>query len=754
MATRYSAEQIVELEFLEAVRRRPGMYIGNNNLHGLHHILLEVLDNAVDEAMAGYATRIQVTISKDGTVKVEDDGRGVPVEYKPDSGMSALTQVLLKPHAGGKFGGDESAYSSSGGLHGIGLKTTNAFSEFLEVEVCRYGLQFRQRFENGGIPVTAVEIFDTSKEKVGEINEHTSLVVDKKEIATALEVDGKKVKVAADAKQHTGSTFRFRPHRAWFSKDMEWPTPSSYVPWDSERLDTRFRQIAHLYPGVRIEFLDKRQPEPEMREYYSKNGLVDYIAYLNEGLSTLHKPILFKEKMEIDADNGKQKGTVEVEIAIQYAGEETQIYSFVNAIPTPLGGTHVAAFKAGLTKAVKQFATSRKLIKAEEDVRGDDALLGLTAVVKVTMTTTPQFLSQTKESLTSPEVHGPVMSTTYGNMIDYLEKNIPVGKLIVNQALAAARGREAAAQARKLVIRKSAMDAGEFVLGKLADVQRRGGNPVVPLEYTALFLVEGDSAGGSCKQGRDSRYHAILPLRGKIPNVEKMNINEILKNREIAAIVAAVGTGVGADCDVTQMRYGRISVLVDADVDGSHIATLLSTLFWRVMRPIIEEGRFFIARPPLYMVRNNKSKETSYAYTEDERRELEKEWGGTDKVSVQRYKGLGEMNPEQLRETVFVIPESMSGHQKKKPGAKAGAKANGAAKGRANGKADSALVGAGAEAASPAERPLELADFASRDLRMVIEDVHRTRSLIEQLMGADVGPRKEWLMKVDWTEEE
>ncbi|HEX9018197.1 MAG TPA: ATP-binding protein, partial [Anaerolineaceae bacterium] len=619
--TKYSADQIVELEFLEAVRRRPGMYIGNNNLHGLHHILLEVLDNSVDEAMAGFAGRIKVTIEKDGSVMVEDDGRGIPVEYKPDSGMSALTQVLLKPHAGGKFGGDSSAYSSSGGLHGIGIKTTNAFSSFLEVEVCRYGLVFRQRFENGGIPVTPVDIYDAAGEKVGEINEETSLVLDKRESAMALEVKGKKIKVQADPKQETGTTFRFRPNRGWFSKDMEWPTPEHFVPWDSERLDTRFRQIAHLYPGVHIEFKDNRQHPALEREYFSKNGLLDYIAYLNEGLDTLHKPIIFKDTTTIDAETGKGKGTVEVEIAIQYAGEETQIYSFVNAIPTPLGGTHVAAFKAGLTKAVKQFATSKKLIKGEEDVRGDDALLGLTAIVKITMTSTPQFLSQTKESLTSPEVHGPVLSAVYSYMIDYLEKNIPTGKLIVNQALAAARGREAAAQARKLVIRKSAMDAGEFVLGKLADVQRRGGNPSVPLDYTALYLVEGDSAGGSCKQGRDSRYHAILPLRGKIPNVEKMNINEILKNREIAAIVAAVGTGVGADCDVTQMRYGRISVLVDADVDGSHIATLLSTLFWRVMRPVIEQGRFFIARPPLYMVRNNKTKETRYAYSDDERKD-------------------------------------------------------------------------------------------------------------------------------------
>ncbi len=737
MTTRYNADQIIELEFLEAVRRRPGMYIGNNNQHGLHHILLEVVDNAVDEAMAGFASRIIVKIEKDGTISVDDDGRGVPVEFKPESGMSALTQVLLKPHAGGKFGGDDSAYSSSGGLHGIGLKTTNAFSTFLEVEVRRYGLIFRQRFENGGIPATAVEIFDATGKKVGEVNEYTDIVLDKKDNFMALTVKGKKQKVEVNPEQSSGSFFRFHPNRDWFSKEMDWPHPEKEVPWDAERLDTRFRQVAHLYPGIRIEFIDLRKDgEPETKIYFSKNGLLDYIAYLNEGLATLHKPIVFKEKTEAEMDN--KKGTIELEVALQYAGEETQIYSFVNAIPTPLGGTHVTAFKAGLTRAVKQFATTKKLIKGEDDVRGDDALLGLTAIIKVTMTGTPQFLSQTKESLTSPEVQGPILSSTYGFIIDYLEKNIPVGKVIVNQALAAARGREAASQARKLVIKKSAMEAGEFVLGKLADVQRRGGNPVVPLEHTALYLVEGDSAGGSCKQGRDSRYHAILPLRGKIPNVEKMNINEILKNREIAAIVAAVGTGVSGDCDVSTMRYGRISVLVDADVDGSHIATLLSTLFWRTMRPIIEAGRFFIARPPLYLVQNTKNREVRYAYSDEERRQIEKEWSGSN-LNIQRYKGLGEMNPEQLRETVFVVPDSAGSKGRKRTH-----KDNGKANGKSNGNVE----------ASPAERPLGVDDFAMRDMRMVIEDVHRTRSLIEQLMGAEVGPRKEWLMKVDWSEED
>ena len=594
MSKQYSADQIIELEFLDAVRKRPGMYIGNNNLHGLHHILLEVLDNSVDECMAGYATKITVVIEKDGTVEIIDDGRGIPVDFKSDVGMSTLTQVLVKPHAGGKFGGDDSAYSSSGGLHGIGLKCTNAFSSFLEVEVHRHGLIFYQRFEDGGIPVTSVEIYTksiTPGKKAGEINKDTKIVLfGKKELAKALEVNQMQLAVDADADQESGTIFRFRPNRAWFAREMDWPNSATSVPWDAERLSTRFRQIAHLYPGVRIEFMDKRTNEGEPEIFFSKRGLVEYIEYLNEGEEPLHKPIIFKDLVEIDVEGGK--GTIEVEIGIQYAGEDTQIYSFVNAIPTPMGGTHVSAFKAGLTKAVKQFATNKKLLKGNTDVRGDDALLGLTAIIKLTMTSTPQFLSQTKESLTSPEVHGPVLSTTYNFVNDYLDKNIPVGKVIVNQAIAASRGREAAAQARKLVIRKSAMDAGEYVLGKLADIQRRGGNPMVPLEHTAIYIVEGDSAGGSCKQGRDSRYHAILPLRGKIPNVEKMKLNDILKNREIAAIIAAVGTGVGADCDVSGMRYGRVSVLVDADVDGSHIATLLATLFYRTMRAIIEEGRF------------------------------------------------------------------------------------------------------------------------------------------------------------------
>ena len=717
--SRYSADQIIELEFLEAVRMRPGMYIGNNNVHGLHHILLEVLDNSVDECTSGNASKIIITIEKDGAVIVEDDGRGMPIEWKTDSKMSALTQVHVKPHAGGKFGGDDSAYSSSGGLHGIGLKCTNAFSDYLEVEVHRYGLKFRQRFENGGIPATEVEIYDATEKKVGEILEGVELNIPKRGYATGITIKGKRKNVEAITGLGTGTVTRFRPNRNWFTKDMTWVNPEKHVPWNFDRLDTRFRQIAHLYPGVKIEF-HNFQSKPERHEIYvSKNGLADYIEYLNEGEKPLHKPVTFSETTKVDVEG--VMASITTEIAFQYAGEETQIYSFVNAIPTPLGGTHVSAFKASLTKAVKQFASIKKLLKKNQDFRGDDALLGLSAIIKLTMTNTPQFLSQTKESLTSPEIHGPVFSATYNNLLDYLEKNASTGKVIVNQALAAARGREAASQARKLMITRSAMDAGEFVLGKLADIQRRSGKPVVPMEHTAIYLVEGDSAGGSCKQARDSRYHAILPLRGKIPNVEKMKLNTILKNREIAAVVAAIGAGVGRDMDIDLMRYGRVVVLVDADIDGSHIATLLATLFWRTMRPIIDEGRFFIARPPLYLVRNKRSRNSEYAYTEEDRLAITKKWGATN-VTLQRYKGLGEMNPEQLRETVFKLPDGI---------AKAGKR------------------GANTEFTN---KGLEF--FAQQDIKMYVDDVHRTRVLVEKLMGSNVAPRKAWLMATDWNEEE
>ena len=724
--TQYSAEQIVELEFLEAVRRRPGMYIGNNSSHGLHHVLLEVLDNAVDECMGGFATRILVDIEPDGSVAVDDDGRGIPIEWKADAGMSALTQVMVRPHAGGKFGGEDSAYSTSGGLHGIGLKCMNAFSERVEVTVRRHGLRFRQRFENGGVPSSPVEIVDATDEVVGVMDEATTLVTERNRaaIATAVRVGRQKREVQADRDMGTGTLIRFRPNRAWFAREMDWPDDETFVPWDTERLSTRFRQIAYLYPGVRIEFADRRGDKAHQETFHSQKGLVDYIAYLTDDLDALHEPILFEDTAEVESDNATAgQAEVNVQVAMQYAGEDTQIVSFVNGIPTPLGGTHVTAFKAGLTRALKEFATDKKLIKNSDAFRGDDSLLGLTAIIKISMSATPQFLSQTKECLNSPEVNGPVLSATYNRLLAYMNKNgnVGVGRSIVNQAIAAARGREAAAQARKLVIKKSAMDAGEFVLGKLADIQRRGGQPLVPTEFTTLYLVEGDSAGGSCKMARDSRYHAILPLRGKIPNVEKGSLNTLLKNREIAAIIAAIGAGVGQDFDLDAMRYGRIAVLADADVDGGHIATLLATLFWRLMRPMIEAGRLYIAVAPLYLVKKRTGRGSAYAFTEEERQKMVRGWGGAEKVDVQRYKGLGEMNAEQLRETVFALPEAVTRQ-------------------------------AGSSPRFDESNTLELADFVHRDLRVIIEDVRRTRSLIERLMGSAVAPRKEWLMATDWSE--
>jgi DNA gyrase subunit B len=385
-------------------------------------------------------------------------------------------------------------------------------------------------------------------------------------------------------------------------------------------------------------------------------------------------------------------------VVLQYAGEDTIIYSFVNSIPTPLGGTAVSGFQAGLTKAVKQFAADKKLLK-DGGIRGDDVLLGLTAVVNVTMTKTPQFSGQTKDSLTTAEAQGVAMSVTYENLLAYLNRYIPVGKAIVNQARAAARGREAAKQARQLVIRRSALEVDELP-GKLADVARG-----TPVEQTMLFVVEGDSAGGSCKQARDRRYHAILPLRGKILNTEKTTVTKVLNNAEVKALVAAIGAGIGADFNVEDMRYGGVAILVDADVDGAHIRTLLHTLFWRHMKPLVQAGRLYIAVAPLYQLR--KGKQTRYAYSDEERDEILDKWGRGG-VTIQRYKGLGEMNPAQLRETVFTIQPVGKGKRKV---------------------------------------------LNEHLLRVTVEEPHRAGQVMATLMGSAVGPRKAWLMQT-WAGEE
>lgn len=694
--TTYSAEHIKRLEGLEAIRRLPGMYIGNNGVYGLHHLLMEPIDNAVDEILNGYGDTIRVTLHGDGAASVEDNARGIPVEYKPDMKMSALTEVLTVLHAGGKFreNGQQDAYlSGSGGLHGIGVKATNAFSEWLVVEVRRNGVIYRQRFENGGKPAGHVQIVQPDQQEViGEINAETKLVTaGKNELLTQLKAGQKTIAVKADPHLGTGTAVHFRPHRPWFDPDIDWPHPDKSVPWDFNRLANRLEQVAHLHPGVRIELHDERGPKKDHKKrlFFSQKGLLDYIAALNEELQTLHKPIQFKGSSE--------DGSITLEVVMQYAGEETAIYSFVNSIPTPQGGTAVRGFQAGLTKAVNQFGADKKLLK-EGNIKGDDLLLGLTAIINVTMTKTPQFSSQTKETLTTTEAQGVATSVTYENLLAYLNKNIPIGKIIINQALAAQRGREAAKAARQLVIRKSALEVSELP-GKLADVTRG-----TAVEQTMLFLVEGDSAGGSAKQGRDRRYHAILPLRGKILNTERIPVTKVLSNAEVKAIVAAIGGGIGTDFKVEDMRYGGVAILTDADVDGSHIRTLLHTLFWRHLKPLVQAGKLYVAVAPLYQL--HKGKETRYAYSDDERDKLIARWGRGE-VTIQRYKGLGEMNPAQLRETVFALNK--------------------------------------AEGANPV--------INEHMQQVVVEDAHQAGQIMSVLMSSDVGPRKHWLLE-KWAGEE
>lgn len=711
---RYDASSTRTLGDLEAIRLRPGMYVGDNNVHGLHHILFEPVDNAIDEVMGGFATKVTVVLHSDGSASIEDDGRGIPVELKSDSGLSALTELLTQTHSGAKFNREEdAAYSASGGLHGIGIKATNAFSEWLVVEVKRYGVLFRQRFKNGGEPVGPVEIISRG-ETIGHINDVTELVLDKGDRLVALKIGGKKQTVKADdSNLGSGTKLHFRPFRPWFSDSMEWSQPTKSVPWEFERVETRFEQLAHLYPGCRLELYDERGPKKDHKKriFKSQRGLLDYLTTLNEGLPALHKPIQFKASQTLvkKVENGggkvvdKKMGTVEVEVVLQYAGDETDIISFVNGIPTPQGGTAVSGFQSGLTKAVNQFGADKKLIKGD-NLRGEDLLLGLTAIINVALSgeVEPQFSSQTKQQLTTPEVMGVVLSATYENILFQLNKHIPVGKIIVSQAQAAVRGREAAKAARRLVMRKSALEV-DGLPSKLADVQRGS-----KIDQTVLYIVEGDSAGGSCKQARDRRHHAILPLRGKVLNAEKATLTKMIGNAngsggnaEIKGIISAIGAGFGSDFNVAEMRYGAVAILVDADVDGSHIRTLLHTLFWRQMRPLVEAGKLFIATSPLYQIR--KGKQAVYAYNDEERDKILVSWG-RDGVSIQRYKGLGEMNPAQLRETVF------------------------------------ALSG-------------ENGPFNEHLVRVDVEDTHRASNAVSTLMGSQVAPRQEWLLKA-WAGEE
>lgn len=578
----YSAKEIQVLEGLEAVRRRPGMYIGSTGPRGLHHLVYEVVDNSVDEAMAGYCTRIEVVLHRDNSVSVIDDGRGIPVDIHPQTGLPAVQTVLTMLHAGGKFGGG--VYKVSGGLHGVGVSVVNALSAWLEVEVSRDGRVYHQRYERG-------------------------------KAVTPLRVIG-----SAAA---TGTKVTFKPDPEIFEE----------LEFNHDTINQRLRELAFLNKGLKIVFRDERLDREVT--YLQHGGIVDFVRYLNRSKEVLHeKPIyIFKEK-----------DRVQVEVAMQYTeGYVESLFSYVNNIHTVDGGTHETGFKAALTRVVNDYGKKYNLLKnGSPALTGEDIREGLTAVINVKVPD-PQFEGQTKTKLGNSEVRGIVEAVVAEGLSSFLEENPAVARRILEKAITAARAREAARKARELTRRKSALENAALP-GKLADCSERDPSK------TELYLVEGDSAGGSAKQGRDRRFQAILPLRGKILNVEKARLDKILANEEIRALISAIGTGIGEEFDLKKARYHRIFLMSDADVDGAHIRTLLLTFFYRYMRPLIEAGYVYIAQPPLYRVR--KGKVDRYAYSDAELEEILREIG-RDGVTIQRYKGLGEMNPQQLWETTM-----------------------------------------------------------------------------------------------------
>ncbi len=596
----YTEKHIKVLEGLEAVRRRPAMYIGDIGERGLHHLIYEVVDNAIDEAVAGYCRNIVVTLHADGSCSVEDDGRGIPTGIHPEKKISTLELVMCTLHAGGKF--DKSAYKVSGGLHGVGVSCVNALSEEMEVVVQREGKVFRQRYQRGK-PITPVEVIGKTKK--------------------------------------TGTYVRFKPDPEIFPKTT----------FHFDRVASRLRELAFLNPEVTIWLKDEREGIEE--KYRFPGGLRDFVKYIDEGKTRLTKPIY------LQGSGTAADGTeVLVEVCFEYTHTYNEtLLSYVNNINTVEGGTHVTGFRSALTRTLNSYATKNNLIKNKKvNLIGEDFREGLTAVISVKVAN-PQFEGQTKTKLGNNDVEGIVRSVVNDALAEYLEQNPSVAKRIIDKAITAAEARIAAQKSRELVRRKNALDSLSLP-GKLADCSLN--DP----ESTELFLVEGDSAGGSAKQARDRRFQAILPLKGKILNVQKSRINKVLENDEIRAIFAAIGTGFGEDFDLSKCRYGKIILMADADVDGAHIRTLLLTLFFRYMYDLVESGRVYIAQPPLYRIK--KGNKEYYAYSDQERdRILQELKGGSDGevdlvksaekkgITVSRFKGLGEMNPEQLWETTM-----------------------------------------------------------------------------------------------------
>ena len=587
MSNEYGGDQIQILEGLEAVRKRPGMYIGSTSIRGLHHLVYEIVDNAVDEALAGFCDTIDVSINEDNSITVIDNGRGIPVDINHKSGLPAVQVVFTILHAGGKFGGG--GYKVSGGLHGVGASVVNALSEWLEVEICRNGKVYLQRYERGHVMFPL------------------------KEIGTCEE-------------NHTGSKVTFKPDATIFEETV----------YEFDILKQRLREMAFLTKGLKIILRDKRENQEKVKEFHYEGGIKEFVSYLNKGKTPIYDNILYFEGT---------KDNVYVEVAMQHNDAYNEsVFSFVNNINTPEGGTHLAGYRNAITKTFNDYARENKLLKeSDQNLSGDDIREGLTAIISIKIED-PQFEGQTKQKLGNSEARGAVDSIVSEQLTYYLEQNPSVAKVILEKSILAQRAREAARKARELTRRKTALE-GMALPGKLADCSDK--DP----KNCEIYIVEGDSAGGSAKTARNRNTQAILPLRGKILNVEKARLDKIYGNAEIKAMITAFGTGIHNDFDITKLRYHKIIIMTDADVDGAHIATLLLTFIYRFMPELIKQGYVYLAQPPLYKLEKNKK--VWYAYSDEELNKILTEVGRDQNNKIQRYKGLGEMDAEQLWETTM-----------------------------------------------------------------------------------------------------